>query len=146
MNYSQQIGPIWFPWYARAALGLVGFGLLALLALAVWLEPDPRGFGTHQQLGLPPCTFEVLFDCRCPSCGMTTSWSYLVRGQLLNSLRANCGGTMLALVTSLLAPWMVLSALAGRWVLRSPDERVVLAVAVTISLVTLVDWTVRIVS
>ena len=25
-----------------------------------WLPPDPRGYGTHQQLGLPPCTMKML--------------------------------------------------------------------------------------
>jgi hypothetical protein len=45
---------------------LVGLGafLLAMLAAAAWLQPDPRGFGTHQQLGLPPCTFQALFGNR----------------------------------------------------------------------------------
>ena len=28
---------------------------LSVLGVAAWLKPDPRGFGTHQQLGLGKC-------------------------------------------------------------------------------------------
>ena len=38
------------------ALGRGG-RLLGLVVLARRLEPDPRGFGTHTQLGLRPCSF-----------------------------------------------------------------------------------------
>ena len=45
----------------RLAVLLLALGLLAPLGVAAMLRPDGRGFGTHQQLGLPPCTFRVLF-------------------------------------------------------------------------------------
>ena len=59
------------------------------------LVPDPRGLGTHQQLGLPPCTFRVLFGRPCPACGMTTAWANVLRGRLPPALRANVTGTLL---------------------------------------------------
>ena len=58
---------------------MVAIGLLLPLGAAVRLQPAREGLGTHQQLGLPPCTFRVLFDRPCPSCGMSTSWAHLVR-------------------------------------------------------------------
>ena len=73
---------------------LVGWSLFLLggFALAYALEPDPRGFGTHQSLGLPPCTFRALFGIPCPSCGMTTSFSHFMHGNLWQAFRANAGG------------------------------------------------------
>ena len=37
--------------------------LIAVLAIARWLEPDPKGFGTHMQLGLPACQFAKHTNC-----------------------------------------------------------------------------------
>lgn len=73
-------------------------GLLALLLIACFLSPSPSGYGTHQQLGLPPCTTMLLWEIPCPTCGMTTSWAWVVRGNLVQAGRANLGGTMLALI------------------------------------------------
>ena len=44
-------------------------------ALARSIEPDQRGYGTHEQVGLPPCTFIRVFNVRCPTCGMMTSFA-----------------------------------------------------------------------
>ena len=45
---------------SRLGLTVLALGLAVLLGVARALEPSPQGRGTHQQLGLPPCTFEVL--------------------------------------------------------------------------------------
>ena len=42
----------------------------------------------------------VLMGVRCPGCGMTTSWSYYVRGQWLSSIQTNGGGFLLALLAT----------------------------------------------
>src|SRR5262245_30550053 len=70
---------------------LIGFaaGLAVVLGLARWVTPDERGYGTHEQLGLPPCAFRVVTGLPCPSCGMTTSFAYVVRGQVLVAALTN---------------------------------------------------------
>ena len=130
-------------WYERGALLLAGGVLVTLLGIAAWLRPNPAGLGTHQQLGLPPCTMRVLFDLRCPSCGMTTSWSRLMHGDVVGSVQANSGGALLALTALVAGPWLTASAIAGRWLWGPPHEWTVLGVAGLVLVVTLADWSVR---
>jgi hypothetical protein len=121
----------------------LALGLLALLAVAAILKPDPRGLGTHQQFGFPPCTFRFLFGQPCPTCGMTTAWAHLVRGQLIAALRTNAGGTLLGMLAVVSVPWLALSAVCGRWLLWAPSSIAVAWVGSGILLVTLIDWGIR---
>jgi hypothetical protein len=127
----------------RVLLVLLGGGLLASLSLAALLKPDARGYGTHQALGLPPCTFYYVTGRRCPSCGMTTSWAYLVRGQMWHSFRANVGGSLLGMAALVLAPWALVSGLRGRWLCGGLDERWLVGLLWAIMVITLLDWGVR---
>ena len=105
----------------RLALALGGGLLLAGFALAAMLDPDPRGFGTHQRLGLPECSFQMLFQRPCPGCGMTTSFAHFVRGDWWAAGRANLAGLLLALNCVGLIPWCWLSAWCGRlWCVDDP--------------------------
>jgi hypothetical protein len=131
-------------WYERLLPMVAGGLLLALLATAASLTPNPQGMGTHQQLGLPPCTIVVWFGVRCPSCGMTTAWSHLLRGQVLAAMQANAGGALLALAAVACGPWLVGSGLLGRWLVGPPREWLTLAVGLTIVIATLTQWTLRI--
>lgn len=53
------------------------------------LTPDPSGMGTHKQLLRLPCLFQVVLKVPCPSCGLTTSWTYLVQGNPVDSFKAH---------------------------------------------------------
>ena len=141
-NFTPPRGPK-LHWYVRGLFVVFGIGLISLLTVAMCLEPSPRGYGTHTQLGLKPCSFTVMVGFRCPSCGMTTSWAHFVRGNIVGSLQSNSGGTMLALASAVAGPYLLVSGLIGRWWIRQPNEWVVVAVAGVIVLVTLVDWGIR---
>ena len=127
----------------RMAVALAGCLLIGLLVTARMLEPSPAGLGTHQQLGLPPCTLRQWFGIRCPSCGMTTSWSHLTHGSFPSAWRANAGGALLALVAVWCGPWLALSGLRGKWLFGTPHEWTILAIGLTIVAITLIDWTLR---
>jgi hypothetical protein len=130
----------------RGTLVLLAVGLIALFATARWLnpyEPDgqPRRLGTHRQIGLPPCTFYLMTGLPCPSCGMTTSFSFLAHGDVANSVRANAVGTLLAaFLVVVLLPWSVASAMRGRPLGVYSLERALTIVVGTFMTLMLVRW------
>lgn len=136
-------GSMLVPWQ-RVLLVLAGGALLAPLLIATQLTPSSRGMGTHQQLGLPACSLVQICGIRCPACGMTTSWAWMVRGRLLQAVRVNSGGALLAVIAAVMAPWLLGSGFRGRWLWGPPRETVALAIAVAVMVVTLVDWIVRV--
>ena len=115
----------------------VGFGVAASL------EPDPRGFGTHQRLGLPPCTIRTLFGIPCPGCGMTTCFANFVRGRFLQAAQANTAGVLLAAVCAVGVPWSLASAVAGRALFLRQPERVAAALVISIASIALIEWVIR---
>jgi hypothetical protein len=140
-EYAYVYPPQTMPWYLRLVIGTIGLGLIALLITAGCLTPAPAGFGTHQQLGLPPCSFQVMFDGKpCPSCGMTTSWSHMMRGQVISSFRANPGGALLAIVCVVMAPWLFISGLQGKWFAGLPPYWITLTIALGLVVVTFTNW------
>jgi Protein of unknown function (DUF2752) len=131
-------------WVRGVLVGMV-LGLSAVFAIAVWLDPydedgQPRRMETHRQLGLPPCTFYSMTGVPCPSCGMTTSFALLVRGDVLNSLRANAVGTALAAFCLFLIPWGLASAVRGRlYFIRSLERALTRVILIFLALL-LVRW------
>lgn len=83
----------------RILAGLAALAGLIVLAVAVRLTPDPRGFGTHRQLGVQPCGMLVTTGLPCPTCGMTTAFSYMVRGRLIRAFMSQPAGLALGLST-----------------------------------------------
>lgn len=105
----------------RVLLGAWGLFLTSGFVLAASLDPDPRGYGTHQRLGLPPCSFQVLFGVNCPSCGSTTCFAYFVRGHWVSAAQSNSAAFLLALVCAAMVPWSWYSVWSGRlWQVDSP--------------------------
>lgn len=127
-------------------LAACGAAAVVLLATARGLNPDPRGFGTHEQLGLAQCGFTRLTGWRCPTCGMTTSWSYAARGNVRSALAASGGGTALFGMTMLATPWAFASAIAGRWLGGRPTAHVMLGIGGAWLAVTVLDWARRLVA
>ncbi len=127
---------------------LVGWSLclLAGFAVAFSLEPDPRGYGTHERLGLPGCTFRTMFGVPCPSCGMTTSFAHFTRGQFVSAARSNVAGLLLAVVCALQIPWCWLSVVTGRlWKVSQPGACLLWLMLVLCG-VCVLQWVVRLLS
>lgn len=119
---------------------LVAGGVATLFLVAAVLEPDPRGHGTHQQLGLGPCTFARWVHVRCPSCGMTTAWCHAAHGDLVTAVNTHVTGTLLALATLGVGLVSLFVALTGqRFRLLSSDRQYVWLAVIAIGSVML-EW------
>ncbi len=112
-------------WWVRGVLLLMAAAFAAVFYVATMVKPygadgEPMRMASHESLGLPPCNFKKSTGIPCPSCGMTTSFAMLVRGDVGNSLRANWVGTLLAVALAISIPWAVWTAARGRylWVER----------------------------
>jgi hypothetical protein len=121
-------------------------GLVAVLGVARRLEPDPRGHGTHTQLGLVPCMFFQVTGYRCPSCGMTTAFAWFVRGRPVRAWQANPAGSLLAAACVVLIPWLLAGAARGRPVGCRSLEPPLVGLVVAIVALSLLSWTFRVLS
>lgn len=79
---------------------LLSLSCLGLLATAAQLPPSPTGMGTHTQLGLAECQFAQRTGIPCPTCGMTTSFAWFIRGNLAASFYVQPMGALLAVLTA----------------------------------------------
>lgn len=102
----------------------------AIFLINPYTDGAPPRLGVHQQLGLPECNFKTIVGVPCPSCGMTTSFTLLIRADIWNSLQANFAGTALATFGLLFIPWAFASAFFGRFVLIKSIELVVFRLAI----------------
>jgi hypothetical protein len=133
-------GPMDMSRRARWTAAMVASLLVILLGTASQLEPDPRGMGTHQQLGLGRCTFVRLWGIGCPSCGMTTSWAHVMNGDLRAAAGANVAGLVLALLAMVSIPWMLASAARGQWWYLRPKAGLLLPLLVMLMAIAVCDW------
>ncbi len=87
----------------RRSAALAALGIIGVFAVAAILTPDARGVGTHQQLGLPPCMTETVLGVPCPFCGMTTSFSYMAHGQVVEAVMVQPAGALGFIIAAALA-------------------------------------------
>lgn len=84
--------------------------VVALLAV----QPDARGYGTHEQLGMRPCGWPELYGMPCPTCGVTTAACYLVHLRPWQAVVTQPFGAALAAVGLAVAGTALLDVLRGR--------------------------------
>ncbi|MFW6146480.1 MAG: DUF2752 domain-containing protein [Planctomycetota bacterium] len=95
----------------------------AVLAVAVWLTPDPLGYDTHTQLGLSPCSVPVTTGYPCPTCGMTTAFAWMGEGRPLNAFAVQPFGALLCVVTVLAAVLSTVQTVTARPLLAAVPYR-----------------------
>lgn len=140
--HSQQNSQL--AWPLRWLSLIAGLVLLAMLLIASRLTPATEGRGTHTQLGLPPCVSLVLWGKPCPACGMTTSWSYIMHGQLWQGANSNLGGCLLAVIALAFVPASCYFFLVGRTT-KGQWFSMALAIVLSLSLgLATLQWIIRV--
>jgi len=129
----------------RGTLAVMALGMALVLGLAVTLNPyqpdgNPRTMGTHQQLGLPPCNFMVMTGYPCPSCGLTTSFSLMMHGDLVNSFRTNWVGTLMVITGFILIPWLIGGVIRGRLYWLRSLEMGAMGLLIAFAVLLVVRW------
>ncbi len=75
---------------------------IAITVLIVWLllgvDPDARGHGTHEQLGMARCAWPSQYGIPCPTCGCTTAAAHLVHLSPWRAFVTQPFGALLALL------------------------------------------------
>jgi len=118
----------------KSQLGWFGFWF-CITFIGATLRPDASGHGTHQQLGLPPCPSVLIFDRPCPGCGLTTSWTAFIHGDLHTALHAHPLGPALYILFTVSAFMALFGYLRGyRFATDTPTFNRIMAVVVTVFL------------
>lgn len=139
---SAPFGKSWEHWIV---LGVALGGLGALVVLGVFVDPDPRGFGTHEKLGLPACKPMVWWNIPCPGCGVTTSLALVAHGHPWASFVNQPFGFAFALVLVAFATWAVVQAVKGRDLSRAVHELRVGKLALWLALLMAASWVYKLV-
>lgn len=131
--------------WVRIVQVLAASVLIAVFVTAVVLNPynadgTRRTMETHRQLGLPPCNMVVLTGKPCPSCGMTTSFTMLMHGDIVGSMQANWVGTLLALYCLCMIPWLLISAYRGECLWVRSGELLITIAMVGFLILMLLRW------
>ena len=85
----------------RRIVGAIVFVAVAcLIGTAAWLTPAGAGHGTHEQLGLPPCSSMMFTGKPCATCGYTTAFSHVAHGQLISAMIVQPAGALFAMVVA----------------------------------------------
>lgn len=104
--------------------------VVAALVILARLEPDPRGLGTHESLGLDPCITMELWGVPCPGCGVTTSVALALDGELWASFKNQPFGFTVALLLIAYLVLVPVGHLLGRdlgvWLSRPPNRYVLI--------------------
>lgn len=134
-------------WPVRTVLVIIAILVGAVLTVGACLHPydengQPKKQETHRQLRLPPCSFYRMTHLPCPSCGFTTSFSLVMHLDLINALRANSVGTILALFCICVVPWAIISAWRGRYVLVASGEQTLIVCLVAFVAMMLIRWSI----
>ncbi len=117
---------------------------LAVILTATTLTPSSEGHGTHTQLGLPPCGFLMSTGLPCPGCGLTTSFSHMVRFEWTGAAMANPFGVALFLVCAFSIPISFMAMVRGLPVMPTLERFHFEKVVVLLALCSSVVWVVRI--
>lgn len=141
---AASIGPSRIGWLSRSVWAVLFMIPSAVLVTAARLHPSPTGFGTHMQLGLPPCGFLAFTGVPCPGCGLTTAFANMVRLNVVAAAAANPFGIMLFFLTVACVPLSAVGFVRKWSVLDTLDWLRVDLWALLLAVCSVLTWLVRV--
>ncbi len=93
---------------------LVLVGVIAIVGVSFYVEPDPARTNAKRRLPLRPCGFLMTTGLPCPTCGMTTSFAFMARGHAVAAFEQQPAGALLALLTAGLGVLALVVLVTGR--------------------------------
>lgn len=90
-------GPV-APWLDRLVAGVTVAAAIGAVLLLGPVTPDARGYGTHEQLGMQPCSWPFVYGIPCPTCGCTTAAADVIHGRLLTAVATQPFGAAMCLL------------------------------------------------
>jgi hypothetical protein len=124
----------------RVVAAGLALGAATVLGIAASLQPSPNGVGTHQALGLAPCSWVASFGMPCPSCGFTTAFSHAAHGSLWAAVRVQPMGALLALLTAATLVVGAFVALTGSRVGHELGARITPRAMLVLACIGLASW------
>ncbi len=118
----------------RIVAAVVGGAAVTLTYKLAGVRPDGRGHGTHEQFGMEPCGWPLVYGVPCPTCGCTTAAAQVVHGDVLGAFVTQPFGAAVAVVGLLAGAHAILCLLRRRSfmdaLVRLPFWRIVLGLFV----------------
>jgi hypothetical protein len=74
---------------------------------------------------------------------MTTSWAHVVRGQIVDAMRANVAGAVLAMASVTSVPWLIGTVVLGRRIGAFSPEGVLAIVLSVVVVLAMAEWGIR---
>jgi hypothetical protein len=140
IDQTRKVVPVQASLLYRLGAGCIVLACTGILALAFYIEPDPSGLGSHQQLHLPACGFYQRTGYPCPTCGMTTAFAHTIRGRLYQAWLIQPAGTLAALGCLLLALLSGYAALMGRKLDKMTENLNWYIILISAAAVILASW------
>jgi len=112
--YAPPTRPLRATLYGRLVALAVAVCCAYVIYHAVTLTPNPSGVGTHRGMGLKACNMLTHAGVPCPTCGMTTSFTWFYRGNFHASLYVQPAGFFLAYISGMLFSLALYEAATGR--------------------------------
>jgi len=91
-------------------------------------------------LGMPPCSFVLTTGLPCPTCGMTTAFSFVMHGRPWSAFKAQPAGALLCIATVGLLAASVYAAVTGRIVSVNWDRLGPVRLALGAALLLMLAW------
>ena len=107
----------------RLNQALIAGASTPVLLVAASLSPSSAGYGTHTQLGFGECVLLSLTSWPCPMCGMTTSFTHMANGHVVQAFFTQPMGVVLFLITLIMCTMAWSDLLFRRHLIKQFFER-----------------------